>query len=354
MPLNTKKFINLLIKHDYTHLCVVPCSFSKNVINESINNNNIEYLPAASEAIACSIAAGLKMSGKKPIVIIQSSGLSNMVSCITSLLKPYGVTFPILVSWRTYSEGDSEIQHKHLSKELPNLISSLGYQKEILDSSDLINSINQINSCNEKYKICIIEKNTFDKVELYNDRIKKTNSKISRVRYLSSLNDLYKNKDILFIGTTGHTSREMFKFMPNTNNFYMAGNMGGALSIGFGAAKSGRNVIVCGGDAEFVMHMGGLTTVGRDADEINLTYILFDNGQNKSTGGQDTYQDHLNYIGIAENAGFQVFRKPIDSIDQFKKALKEINKLTFIHVKCSLDHETPRPPLKAVKLNKFS
>ena len=93
MPLNTKSFINTLIQNHYTHLCVVPCSFAKNVINEAINNDGIEYLPAASEAVACSIAAGLKMAGKKPIVIVQSSGLTNMASCITSLLKPYGVTF---------------------------------------------------------------------------------------------------------------------------------------------------------------------------------------------------------------------------------------------------------------------
>ena len=92
MSLNTKRFVNNLIENHYTHLCVVPCSFAKNIINESINNNNIEYFPAASEAVACSIAAGLKMAGKKPIVIIQSSGLTNMGSCITSLLKPYDVT----------------------------------------------------------------------------------------------------------------------------------------------------------------------------------------------------------------------------------------------------------------------
>ena len=41
----------------------------------------------------------------------------------------------------------------------------------------------------------------------------------------------------------------MYAFMKNTNNFYMVGNMGGALSIGLGAAKAGKNVIVCGGDA---------------------------------------------------------------------------------------------------------
>ena len=113
--LNTDIFLNRLIIEGYTHLCVVPCSFAKNIINAIINSDKIEYIPSASEAVACSIAVGLKMSGAKPIVIVQSSGLTNMGSCITSLLKPYGVTFPIITSWRTYKDGDSEIQHQHLA-----------------------------------------------------------------------------------------------------------------------------------------------------------------------------------------------------------------------------------------------
>ena len=48
------------------------------------------------------------MGGKKPIVIVQSSGLTNTVSRITSLLIPYEITFPIITSWRSYKEGDSE------------------------------------------------------------------------------------------------------------------------------------------------------------------------------------------------------------------------------------------------------
>ena len=87
----------MLSNEGYTHLCVVPCSFSKNLFNASINNKDlIEYVPCASEAVACSIAAGLKMSNKKPIVIVQSSGLTNLGSCITSLLVPYKIFFPII------------------------------------------------------------------------------------------------------------------------------------------------------------------------------------------------------------------------------------------------------------------
>jgi phosphonopyruvate decarboxylase len=132
----------------------------------------------------------------------------------------------------------------------------------------------------------------------------------------------------------------------------MAGNMGGALSVGLGAAKAGRKVIVCGGDAEFVMHMGGLTTAGRYADKVDLTYILFDNEQNKSTGGQNTYQKHLDYTNIAKSSGFSVIDNVVKTADDLRLIVKEINGLKFVCVKCGIDDEMPRPPLGVVKVNK--
>jgi len=244
MALDTKQFIQSLIDQGYSHLCVVPCSFAKNVINEAINNENIEYLPAASEAVACSIAAGLKIAGKKPLVIVQSSGMTNMGSCITSLLKPYGIKFPILTSWRTYKEGDSEIQHQHLATELPKLIEAYGYEHEILDSNDVDHSLQQIEEANNGHKILIIKKDSFTKIDLQTQHILDLSSYTPRSEFLKVLNRLYKDKDDLFIGTTGNTAREMYSFMPDTDNFYMAGNMGGALSFGLGVALTGLSVIV--------------------------------------------------------------------------------------------------------------
>lgn len=351
--LNTDNFVTQLIEQRYTHLCVVPCSFAKYLINASINNTSIEYMPCASEAIACSVAAGLKMAKKRPIVIAQSSGLTNMGSCITSLLKPYGITFPIIVSWRTYKEGDSEIQHQHLATKLPDLIKAYGYDYQILNQDDMYTAIRQINAANNAHSICVLKAGTFDTVPLAAEHQLDVSRYMPRSHFLTILNQQFKNTNTLFIGTTGNTAREMYSFMPDTNNFYMAGNMGGALSVGLGAAKAGRSVIVCGGDAEFVMHMGGLTTAGRYAHDSNLLYILFDNQQNKSTGGQNTYQSHLNYIHLARNANFTVTDNIVSGLDEFCDAIRELNGLRFVFVKCGLDEETPRPPLQTVKVNSF-
>jgi len=233
------------------------------------------------------------------------------------------------------------------------LINAYGYKYHILDNQDLDKAITQINDCNKTHTICVIKKDSFDKVELHSEHQLNLSCYTPRSEFLIAMNQQFKDTNTLFIGTTGNAAREMYSFMPDTSNFYMAGNMGGALSLGFGAAKAGKKVIVCGGDAEFVMHMGGMTTAGRYADEVNLTYVLFDNEQNKSTGGQNTYQKHLNYINLAKSSGFCVTDHVVNTVKDFESIIKDINGLNFICIKCGLDEETPRPPLNVVKVNEF-
>ncbi len=353
--IDTMEFISCLVKRGYTHFCTVPCSFASSLINAAINSNGeIQYIPCANEAVACSYAAGLALGGSKPIVIAQSSGLTNMGSCITSLLKPYSIRFPIIISWRGYKHGDSEIQHAHLATELPNLIQAYGYNPQRL-SQNLLDSIEQINLCQTEDTILILNKGTFSEVRL--DKKFQINLKKypRRSEYLVQLDDLYKHSSTIFIGTTGHTCREMYSFMNNTKNFYMAGNMGGVLSMASGIAQSGvNNVIVCGGDAEFVMHMGGMTTCGREATAINLCYINFDNESNKSTGGQATQQGHVDYLSIARGSGFECFENIVTEVADFATALKffdEKKGALFLHVKCSYDEIASRPPIESVIKN---
>lgn len=353
--INTEKFIKDLIDHGYTHICAVPCSFAKNLINAAINQQDyIKYIPCASEAVAASVCAGIEMSGQKPILVMQSSGIPNAGSCITSLLKPYGIRFPIIVSWRTYEEGDSEIQHKHLAKNLFTYIESIGYAPIILKKEN-IEVIQQINACETANNILILEKETFSNVRLQPEYQINLTKFPRRSDYLDILNRSFKSTNFNLIGTTGNTAREMYQYMADTKNFYMAGNMGGALSIAVGAKFAGRHTIVCGGDAEYVMHMGGLTTAARYGKDNSgsILYIIFDNESNKSTGGQATYQDHIDYIGIAKASGLTIINPAvIVDRDEFEKAILSYRKnptgVNFIHVKCSYDPECDRPPLNTV------
>lgn len=80
-------------------------------------------------------------------------------------------------------------------------------------------------------------------------------------------------------------------------------------------------------------------------DLLQQEDILFDNEQNKSTGGQNTYQSHVDYVSIAKASGLEI----LDNMDD----LSDTKCVKFLYIKCGTDDETPRPPIEVVKVNQF-
>jgi phosphonopyruvate decarboxylase len=342
--MNTLQFVDELKSAGINTVVGVPCSYMKNLINAFINDPDLKWIPAASEGVACSIAAGMTMSGNPPLVIVQSSGVTNMGSCLTSLCYPYEIYFPLMTSHR----GSSEVQHEVLAENLHELIKSYNYDCTILDSEDQTQSpIELVKQACETPLFLIVDDKTFDKVSLNEEHKTEHKNVPTRMKFLENLNEFFKNTDVKFIGTTGNTSREMATAMPDTNNFYQAGNMGNALSVGLGTSMEGNPTVVLGGDAEFVMHMGGMTTAGRYRGN-KLVYVVFDNLCNKSTGGQRSYQEHLNYHQIAINCGWMISPPSHINPDSLSNEistylLSDEERPLFLVVNCGVDDETPRP-----------
>jgi sulfopyruvate decarboxylase subunit alpha len=62
--------------------------------------HDVRLLLATREEEAFGIAAGLYLGGRKPVVMLQSSGLGNSLNAITSLLLPYQIPVLMIVSMR--------------------------------------------------------------------------------------------------------------------------------------------------------------------------------------------------------------------------------------------------------------
>lgn len=68
-----------------------------------------KYVPSTclvctKEDEAIAIATGAWLTGKRPLVAMQNSGLGNCVDIITSLLKPYDIDIDILIDNRQSPE----------------------------------------------------------------------------------------------------------------------------------------------------------------------------------------------------------------------------------------------------------
>jgi sulfopyruvate decarboxylase subunit alpha len=61
---------------------------------------DVQTTVATREEEAFGIAAGLYLGGKRPTVMLQSSGLGNSINALTSLLVPYQIPALIVISMR--------------------------------------------------------------------------------------------------------------------------------------------------------------------------------------------------------------------------------------------------------------
>jgi sulfopyruvate decarboxylase subunit alpha len=83
------------------HVVYVPDNPLSHVLRELRENYpDVVTTIATREEEAFGIAAGLYLGGKRPTVMLQSSGLGNSLNALTSLFVPYQIPALILISMR--------------------------------------------------------------------------------------------------------------------------------------------------------------------------------------------------------------------------------------------------------------
>jgi sulfopyruvate decarboxylase subunit alpha len=80
-------------------------------------------------------AAGYRAAGGMPLVMIQCSGLGNSLNVIGSLVIPYGLGFPVVVSMRG-TLGERNPSQMPLGRTTVGMLDALGVQAFSLTSPD--------------------------------------------------------------------------------------------------------------------------------------------------------------------------------------------------------------------------
>ena len=107
-------------------------------------------------------------------------------------------------------------------------------------------------------------------------------------------------------------SRELYEIRNfrkenHSKDFLTVGSMGYASQIGLGIAisklKKNIKVVCLDGDGSFLMHMGGVATIG-SVKPKNFIHIVLNNGSHDSVGGQPTAGFKINISGIAKSCSY--------------------------------------------------
>ncbi|BCJ87981.1 phosphonopyruvate decarboxylase [Effusibacillus dendaii] len=346
--IHTKRFGEALQKLGFTFYTGVPCSFLKNLINYAINE--CEYIGATNEGDAMAIASGAFLGGKRPVVLMQNSGLTNAVSPLVSLNYPFRIPLLGFVSLRGEPGVPDEPQHELMGQITTQMLELMQVQWQFL-SSDLAEAKQQLVHAAHVIEqnlpfFFVVKKGTFEQEILQKqeqfltpNQVKQVKNKAdqlpSRYEALSVINAM-KDSTTVQLATTGKTGRELYEIEDDKSNFYMVGSMGCVSSLGLGLALTQQNtdIVVIDGDASLLMRMGCLAINGY-YHPPNMLHILLDNNAHDSTGGQKTVSHNIDFVEIAASCGYMksIYVHSLEELETSIKEWKTTKGLTFLHMK---------------------
>ena len=104
-------FCDLLRRAGFDFFTGVPDSTFKELLRQIESRPDFGYVPAVSENVAVGLAVGAYLGGRRPVVLMQNSGLALALNPLASLAAIYRTPLLLVVGWRGY-EGRDSPEHK--------------------------------------------------------------------------------------------------------------------------------------------------------------------------------------------------------------------------------------------------
>lgn len=338
-----QRVVNILKNNRIDFAATLPCDRIKALL--PLIEKNIKTVTLTREENGIGICAGAYLGGGKPVMVIQSTGLGNMVNALLSLNLTYNIPLPILASWRGVYKESIEAQWQ-LGKRLPAILGAAGIKFTIIESVEEINKIDSAikdafsnsiphvvlvspsfwedSMCNvpESFEIC-------PRLSDFKFRSEITKPVMTRYDAIKVASGIVDDADII-ITNLGIPAKELYEIKDRELNFYMLGSMGLASPIGLGLALiQKKHVYVIDGDGSLLMNPNALISIGAYNPE-NLSIIAIDNAAYGSTGNQETCTyNQIDLELLARASGIRDTVK-VHSESELKNAL--LQKVGFIHV----------------------
>ena len=322
-------FCDELRTRGYTLATGVPCSHFGGPI-ALLSRTPGRYVPAANEGGALALAAGATLAGQRAYVMLQNSGLGNLINPLTSLLMTFHIPVLTFVSQRGCPDpADDEPQHQIMGPATAPILDAIGVPRWDLhkghDTPAFQTILDQADKAlaSRQPAFVLVEKGAVGKAAPGPAAAPRDGlSSGEAIRLIATV-----APHAAIIATTGYTGRELFGLADTPGNFYMQGSMGHAPSIALGVAltRPERPVVVIDGDGAALMHLGALSVIGDQAPP-NLTHVILDNGAHESTGAQRTTSATTSLTAAAQACGYRTTAHCdtlADLDEQLRRALRD-------------------------------
>ena len=344
-------FAALLEAECYDFFTGVPCSMISSLIATLEAHPRLPYVPAVREDVAVGLAAGAWLAGRRPMVLMQNSGLGTSLNALVSLSLMYRLPALLLVTWRGHGGTDAP-EHLLMGEISPSLLEMIRIPHRVLSAKTLADDIawGRIESERlsqpvalllppgvleteergavagrgaaegepSEYRNAVAGRGAAEgEPSEYKNRLSEPpwadrtpTPRISRFEALRAAVSALTSEPV--VHANGYVCRESFAVKDRIENFYMIGSMGMASAIGLGVALAApsRPTVVFDGDGNLLMSLGILPMIGGGpvmgrARPGHLVHVVFDNALYGSTGGQASPSRPVGLHHIARAAGYE-------------------------------------------------
>lgn len=299
--------INIMAKNKLQLIATLPCIKIKSLLRLVEAHDEFLHIPLTREEDGVGICTGAALTGTRAAMIIQSSGIGNLINALVTLPMLYELPIPILVSWRGVYKEQVDAQ-RLFGNLLPKFLRALEIPyNTITDANELARGVDAgiktAFEANTPYVMLISPEvwegsqvDVRNKVEfpertpLYDVKYKRQYRPPTLTRFDAFRALKYFLQEKLVVVNLGIPAQELYAVVDQPSNFYMNGSFGLTISIALGIALTAphhEEVIAIDGDGSILMNPNALCMVGVHKPK-NLTIIVVDNGTYGSTGDQIT------------------------------------------------------------------
>lgn len=118
----------------FTFFSGVPCSILKGILKSGLADPEIHYIPAVRENNALGVASGAYLARHKSGILIQNSGLGNIVNALTSFNLIYKIPVLMFITWRGYKRKDAP-EHIIMGEKILLLLKELNIPARVLSEN---------------------------------------------------------------------------------------------------------------------------------------------------------------------------------------------------------------------------
>ncbi len=315
------EIVNAIKNRGFVDIAQVGCSITDTMSDlwaEMARKGEINLITTNHEHNLPPIAAGIYFgTGRKAVIHMQNSGMTNTADGIISFASPYKIPMLVLVTWRGSNERDDSEPHQEIGTRTAKLTRDIMGSKHVYGSRDGKGFIRALGKAAEAVadgEIALVrlspdalrkihrlslppEGEIFSLSEYIRQQRKmqqiaerngvfsnpiRTDTIFSRDEALMAIVEKHPNAAILF--SNGYTARAAQEVTDRLGNFYNTGNMGGTLAMGWALARSNPDIEVVVVDGDQNAQMSSMKDNLKAEYPENLNWYILNNGIGASVG----------------------------------------------------------------------